>query len=147
MSTAPGLEVLLAERAITRVLYRYAQGVDRYRLEQVRACYWDDATDSHEPYFSGPVDDYVEWLSTVLPPLESISHQFTNVLIDVDLAGGAADAESYCLSALVPAGGAPRSMSCLRYLDRFERRGDEWRILRRELARDWQLSLPAQGTT
>src|SRR6185437_721561 len=52
--------VLLAERSITRVLHSYAHGYDQGRLDQVRACYWDDATDEHTDVFSGPVDDYVQ---------------------------------------------------------------------------------------
>jgi hypothetical protein len=138
--------VMLAERAITRVLHRYAQGVDRYRLEQVRSCYWDDATDEHLPHFSGPVNDYVGWLAQVLPALESISHQLTNIVIDVDVEAGTADVESYCLNALTagPAGGGPatRTLQCFRYVDRFERRSEGWRICRRRVARDWDWTLP-----
>jgi hypothetical protein len=135
------LALLRSERAITRVLHRYAQGVDRCRLAQIRSCYWDDAVDDHAPHFSGPVDDYVRWLGEALPPLESISHQLTNILIDVDLTTGTADVESYCLNSVIPkATGTTvpaRTFQCLRYLDGFERRGEEWRILRRRVARDW----------
>ena len=140
------LEMVLAERAFTRVLYRYAQGVDRFMLDQVRACYWDEATDSHLPHFEGPVDAYVAWLAEVLPPLASISHQLTNILIDVGRDGGSAEVESYCINALVPRA-AERTLQCFRYLDHFERRGGEWRILRRRLARDWAYVLPGQGMT
>ena len=34
------LELLLAERAIQRVLTSYSRGVDRYDFELVRSCYW-----------------------------------------------------------------------------------------------------------
>ena len=132
---------LLAERAITRVLHRYVQGVDRYRMAQVRACYWDDAVDSHAPHFEGPVDDYVRWLAEVLPAIAAISHQFTNILITAEPSTGTATVESYCLNALVPrpVDGVPsdRQLQCLRYLDRFERRHDEWRIAQRQVVRDW----------
>jgi hypothetical protein len=140
------LATMRAEHAITKVLHRYAQGVDRFRLKQVRDCYWDEATDAHLPHFSGPVDDYVAWLSEVLPPMECISHQVTNILIEVDLATNSATVESYCLNALVPRppAGEPaqRTLQCVRYLDRFERRGGEWRIRAREVARDWSWDLP-----
>jgi hypothetical protein len=110
-------------------------------MELVRSCYWDEATDSHAPAFEGNVDEYVHWLSEVLPGVESISHQFTNTVITADLAAGTASVESYCLNAVVPRaadGPTPaRQLQCLRYLDRFERRDDEWRILRREVVRDW----------
>jgi hypothetical protein len=112
----------------------------------VRACYWDEATDSHLPVFNGPVDDYVAWLAEVLPAMEWITHQLTNILIDVDLSANSATAESYCLNALVPhrLPGQPlqRTLQCVRYQDRFERRDGEWRILEREVARDWSWDLP-----
>jgi len=139
--------VMLAERAITRVLHLYAQGVDRFRLEQIRSCYWDEAIDDHQPHFTGPIDEYVPWLAQVLPALESISHQLTNILIDVDLRAGTAAVESYCLNSVLgppDAGATPtRTLQCLRYVDHFERRADEWRILQRRVERDWDWSLPA----
>jgi hypothetical protein len=140
-SSDEDIALLLAERSITRVLHRYAQGVDRYRMEQVRACYWNEATDSHQPHFVGGPDEYVRWLSEVLPALESISHQFTNILITAAPAAGTATVESYCLNAIVPRPGddisSSRQLQCLRYLDQFEQRGNEWRILQREVLRDW----------
>ena len=136
------LDLVVAERAITRVLNRYAQGVDRYLLDQVRACYWDDATDSHLPHFEGPVDDYVDWLAVALPPLRCISHQLTNILIDVDEDAGEAAVESYCLNALVTEAATAPTLQCFRYVDRFQRRDGEWRILRRTVARDWEWAVP-----
>jgi hypothetical protein len=143
------IAVMLVERAITRVLHRYAQGIDRHRLEQVRSCYWDDATDAHLPHFSGRVDEYIEWLARVLPPLDAISHQLTNFLIDVDVDAGTADVESYCLNALVvrsPGAATPtRTLQCFRYVDRFERRSGGWRIVHRRVARDWDWTLEVES--
>ena len=78
------LALVIAERAITRVLHRYVQGVDRSTLDKVRGCYWDKAIDSHADIFAGIPDEYVQWLSVVLPAIESISHQFTNLMITAD---------------------------------------------------------------
>jgi hypothetical protein len=137
------LASLLAERAITRLLHRYAQGVDRRDLAQVRSCYWDDATDSHPP-FSGSADQYVAWLAEVLEPVTVITHQMTNVLIDVDLEARSATSESYCFNVIVvrEAGGASerRTTQCLRYLDEMRLRNGEWRFLRRSIVRDWTQS-------
>lgn len=137
-----GLALLLAERAITRVLHRYAQGVDRFALAQVRSCYWDEATDAHLPLFEGPVDEYVRWLGEVLPAVAAISHQITNILIDVDLGAGRAEVEAYCLNGLVSGEPPETRIQCLRYLDRFERRDGEWRILERRVVRDWNRTIP-----
>lgn len=133
--SAAELDLLLAERAITRVLNRYAQGVDRRRFDQIRECYWPDGYDRHGS-FEGTVPDYVAWLEEVLPNLEVSSHQYTNVLIDVDLAAGAANSEAYCLNVNVfPDGTHMRSL--LRYLDTWQRRDGEWRIYERTVVKDW----------
>ncbi|HEV8295841.1 MAG TPA: nuclear transport factor 2 family protein [Acidimicrobiales bacterium] len=135
------LDVLLAERAITRVLHQYAHAVDRRLYPQIRACYWDDGYDDHTS-FSGTVPDYCAWLEEVLPQVDTSTHQFTNVLIDVDLAAGRATSEAYCLNVTVwgpRADGTARHLtSALRYLDSWARRGDEWRILNRRCVSDWR---------
>ena len=134
------LELVLAERAITRVLNRYAQGVDRRVFEQVAACYWADGSDNR---VEGSIADYVAWLREVLPNVATSTHQYTNVLIDVDLAAGIANSEAYCLNVSVfadaVAQGRTRLTTCLRYLDQWRCRDGEWRILRRVVVRDWAI--------
>jgi len=126
-----------AERAITRVLNRYAQGVDRRIFEQIEDCYWPDGYDEHGG-FSGTVPDYISWLRQVLPNVSVSSHQWTNVTIDADLGTGAAATEAYCLNVNVMATDPPQHMtSLLRYLDRWERRHGEWRIVHRKVVKDW----------
>jgi hypothetical protein len=144
--TAPGapaedpdvLEVIVAERAITRVLHRYAQGVDRREFGQIEECYWPDGRDNR---VDGSIADYVAWLRKVLPNVATSSHQYTNVLIDTDLVAGTAHSEAYCLNVSVfadpVAQGAERLTTCLRYLDEWVCRDGEWRILRRVVVRDW----------
>jgi hypothetical protein len=138
---APDVDVLLAERAITRVIHRYAQGVDRRRYPDVRACYWDDGYDEHEA-FAGTVPEYCAWLAEVLPKVDTSTHQFTNVLIDVDLDADRATSESYCLNVSVwgpqPDGTARFLTSGLRYLDEWQCRDGEWRIFNRRCVADWR---------
>jgi hypothetical protein len=132
------MEVVFAEREITRVLYRYAQGVDRRIFDQIAACYWPDGSDNR---VEGSIGDYIAWLREVLPNVATSTHQYTNVLIDVDLASGTATSEAYCLNASVfadpAAQGAARLTTVLRYLDEWQRRDDEWRIFARVVVRDW----------
>jgi hypothetical protein len=132
------LELVLAERAITRVLNRYAQGVDRRVFEQIADCYWPDGSDNR---VDGSIGDYVSWLREVLPNVATSTHQYTNVLIDVDLGASTAQSEAYCLNVSVfadpVAQGRHRLMTCLRYLDDWRCRDGEWRILHRVVVRDW----------
>jgi hypothetical protein len=132
------LDLVLAEREITRVLYRYAQGVDRRVFDQIESCYWPDGSDNR---VDGSIDDYVAWLREVLPNVAKSTHQYTNVLIDVDLASGTATSEAYCLNVSVfadpAAQGSARLTTVLRYLDEWDHREGEWRIVARVVVRDW----------
>jgi hypothetical protein len=134
------IELLLAERAIERVLTRYSRGVDRYDFDLVRSCYWPDGTDDHGS-FVGPVDDFIPFVRVALERFERTMHFLGNMLIEVDLAGDVARAETYCVAyhRFDDAAGHPTDMwAGLRYVDRFERRNGEWRIQSRVCAYEWR---------
>ena len=132
------------ERILTRLLLRYAHAVDRRDYDAIARCYWNDARDEHGS-FQGDAVAYVAWLREVLPNVAVSSHQFTNILVDVE-SPGVATSETYCLNVNVFAGrdGAvdTQTTSLLRYLDRFERRNGEWRIARRCVVTDWSRTDP-----
>jgi hypothetical protein len=134
------LKLLLAERAIQRVLTQYSRGVDRFDFEAVRACYWPDGTDDHGSFVGG-VDDFITFVQTSLLRFERTAHFLGNMLIDVDLAADLARAETYAVAfhRYADAAGHPTDMwAGLRYVDRFERRDGQWRIHRRVCAFDWR---------
>jgi len=133
------LAQMLAERAITKVLHKYVQGVDRRRFEQIEECYWPEAVDDHGA-FSGSIKDYIAWLKEVLPNMSVSSHNFTNILIDVDVAAGTAESETYSLNmGKMSAPPHDDHLAAIRYIDRWERRDTEWRIIHRKIERDWIL--------
>lgn len=142
------LEELLAERAITKVLLAYCQGVDRRAWEQIRDCYHSDAIDQHGAYV-GDADGLIAWLSKRHVNVLTSSHQLTNVSVTFSDNHRFARVESYCLSmqTVDPSSGDPfagtgdspvyvQVMS--RYVDTFEdREVGGWRILRRDCVFDW----------
>ncbi|HEU5265405.1 MAG TPA: nuclear transport factor 2 family protein [Jatrophihabitans sp.] len=141
------LDLLLAERAIHRALTRYSRGVDRFDFEAVRSCYWPDGTDDHGSFVGG-VDDFIVFVEKSLNRFERTAHFLGNMLIDVDLDGGVARAETYAVAfhRYQDADGTPTDMwAGLRYVDRFERRAGEWRIHRRVCAFDWRRTDPVLG--
>jgi hypothetical protein len=77
------IDVLLAERAIQRVLSTYARGVDRFDFEAVRTCYWPDGTDDHGSFVGG-ADDFIPFVETSLNRFERTNHFLGNILIYVD---------------------------------------------------------------
>lgn len=143
------LDILLAERAISRVILSYSRAVDRYDFAALADCYWPDATDDHGS-FAGSAPDFVAWNQEALARFDRTSHFLGNMLIDVDLGARRARAETYAVAhhRYTDAEGQLTDMTAgLRYVDLFEERSTEWRILERVIAYDWRRTDPAQGQT
>ena len=141
------LELLLAERAIARVLATYCRGADRFDLELMRSCYWPDGTDDHGS-FRGGVDDFIEFVGPALQRFGRTNHFLGTMLIDVDLTHDVARAETYAVAyhRFSAADGREMDMVAgLRYVDRFERRGSDWRIAARVCAFEWRRTDPVVG--
>jgi hypothetical protein len=134
---------LLDKDAIRDVLTRVSRGVDRLDPETLRGAYWPDAQ-VYSCFFDGPIEAFIGWLQSAFPLREiGASHNICNVKIDVD--GDTAWGETYFLGSSEnrPEGGEPfNNISSGRYLDRFEKRGDEWRIRQRTFVYEWTARLP-----
>jgi hypothetical protein len=125
--------------AIRDCLLRYTRGIDRADEDMLRSAYWPDATDSHCGFFSGSATEYidqaVENSATRCPTV----HIVTNEMIRIN--GSSAAVESYVYAIHVGMEfeeGVKRDViASARYLDKFERRDDEWRIAAREVTIDW----------
>jgi hypothetical protein len=135
---------LLSHHEISSALLRYCRGIDRLDLELVRSCYWPDATDSHGG-FSGTRDEFIAWVGKLLARFESTMHFVGNVLIEV--AGDAAVAETYAIAFHRSRDARPNLnlIVGVRYVDRFERRGGDWRIARRVCVTEWSRVDDAPG--
>jgi hypothetical protein len=142
IKTVTQLKDELADReAIRDCLYRYARAIDRSDADLLRTVYWPDATDAHLD-FSGNVEELIKW---VFPKLRGITHVhfMTNILIQLDGARAAVECYYYYGAFGVQIEGAARdSITGGRYLDRFERRSDEWRIAERLVITDWFREFP-----
>jgi hypothetical protein len=140
----PGLQELLDRQAIGDVVLRYCRGIDRLDLELVRACYHPDATDDHGG-FVGTRDEYLDWVAGMLDRFEGTMHVVANQLVELD--GDAARSETYGVAYHwgEPADDHRRNFTTgFRYVDRFERRGDEWRIAARVAVREWTHTVPPE---
>lgn len=146
----------LADRAeIQDVMYRWCRAVDRLDIEGIRGVFHPDAIDNHGPFVGG-VDALIAWLTERHRGIPFSMHLVSNILIE--FAGSdSALAETYIFAALRYSaegkaalaaftgglaggdGSATDSFSWARYIDRFERRGGEWRIARRTVAFDSSL--------
>ena len=138
--TTPTSQILseLADReAIRECLYRYSRGVDRLDADMVRSAYWPDCTDNHMG-FCGNAEEFIAWSFPIMGSMDQSQHFIMNTLIALD--GDKADVESYFYGfhrINTPDGAKNDVIGAGRYLDKLEKRGEEWRIMTRYVVTDW----------
>ncbi len=136
------LEHLLDREAIRECMVRYCRGIDRQDEAALRSAYWPDATDRHGPY-QGSASGFIDWaLEKLATQGERSVHNITNM--SITLRGTQAAVETYfmALQRDRDANGTAREVFLAgRYVDRFEKRGDEWRIAARTVVYDWMRPL------
>jgi hypothetical protein len=127
---------LLDKQAIIEVLYRYARGVDRSDRSVLETVYWPDAMDDHI-VFRGSGDALLDYLASAVSAMRT-AHRISNVLIEFETTA-IAHCESYVWAYHNMPVDAAREDVVFggRYLDRFEKRGPEWRIAHRQLVMDY----------
>ena len=137
---------LLAKDAISDAINRFARGADSADFELMRSVYWPEATDDHGN-FSGNALEFVEHARHVLKRFRKTMHFITNINVEF-WADGQADAQSYFYAYhehLPEQEGGPIMVTLVggRYLDRFEERNGEWRIIARVVTMDWNEHRPS----
>ncbi|MBW2424258.1 MAG: nuclear transport factor 2 family protein [Deltaproteobacteria bacterium] len=136
-----------AERAIGRVMLTYARAVDQLDFEALASCFHSDARIHYGDYFSGNLEEGLAFLERQLPRLGGTMHIFGPPWIELDLAAGRAECETYAVtSALYPPdeqGVQIQNVSGTRYLDRFEEREGRWAIVERRNMGVWRQNVPA----
>jgi hypothetical protein len=132
------VRALLDKQSITEVIYRFSRAADRGDLDLMARSYHSGATEDHGA-FAGPADDFMEWCRKGWESgvLVDSSHVVTNVLVELD--GDGAHVESYFLvhQTWKTRHGLLDDVYGGRYIDRFERRDGEWRIVMRRCVYDW----------
>ena len=126
MSFSP--EELSDIECIRNVGRRYSHALDRLDADGMRAVYWPDATDDHGPEFRGNAWDYVDVAMESHRRWDPSLHSLLNHLVELDPGGVTARGEIYCVAYLFEAARPVLHTWLGRYLDRYEKRGDEWRI-------------------
>lgn len=137
---------LLDREAIRECLYRYCRGVDRGDEIALRATYWNDATDRHGAY-QGTASGFCDWAMELLKTAGRMVHMIGNIMIE--LHGDRALAESYFHAVQEDRKTTDKPMEVVlygRYIDRFEKRGDEWKVAARTVVYDWSRTTPIEAT-
>ena len=128
---------LLDRDAITRCVVRLARGEDRRSAALIRSCWWPDARFDYGVH-SGDFETYLAWVVPGADAIKDTQHLLGQTHIELD--GTSARAETHVFSYHRVDGGAGDRDTCIggRYLDRFEQRNSEWRIIDRVMLYDWE---------
>jgi len=132
------LSRLVDERAIERVLHRYARSIDRADRDGIVSVFHPDAIDHHGGMDGTPEELAAYTIDSVHSRYAASAHYLTNITVDV--AGDLAFSEAYFIGMHLRTDGAGHQVIDWmggRYLDRFERRDGEWRIAERTVVQDW----------
>jgi ketosteroid isomerase-like protein len=130
------LTTLRDKEAIRDVIHRYCRGADRCDQQAFKDCYWEDGYDDHG-FYGGNGQGFADYVIPILKQVDSSIHAITNTIID--LKGDRAFCESQWSVVhrlKKPDGDFLDFWHQGRYLDIFEKRGGEWRILCRTITGD-----------
>ena len=131
------LHDLLDREAIRECVFLYCRGIDRADEDALRASYWPDATDSHGAY-RGPASGFIDAALHKLRESSRMIHHVGN--LSIELRGSQAAVETYFLAwqrDRDAQGAEQETFLAGRYVDRFEKRGAEWRVAARVVVYDW----------
>jgi SnoaL-like domain len=126
----PTIDQLVSIEACREAARRYSYGIDRLDVDVMKSAYWPDAIDDHGRFVGNAwefcdrvVASHTVWAWTM--------HTIFNHRVEIEPAGERARGEAYAVCYLFRDETRERSTFYGRYLDTYERRNDEWRILHR----------------
>lgn len=130
------LQAFLAREKIRDRIARVARGEDRRDREILGACFWPEASCDFG-IFAGSFDEYLAWVVPGSPAVVLTQHSLGQILID--MAGDTARAETHVTAYHRVNMGTEERDTIIggRYLDVLEKRGGDWRIMRRVMLYDW----------
>lgn len=143
MTSEADLTTLMDREAIREAVFRYCRGIDRLDEAALRASYWPDATDSHGAY-KGSASGFIDVAMPKLRESGRMIHHVGN--LSIELRGSQAAVETYFLAWQRDRGAdgvEQETFLAGRYVDRFEKRGSEWRVAARVVVYDWVQPLGA----
>jgi SnoaL-like domain len=126
------------KQALYELVVKYCRAIDRCDEDLFLSVFHDDALLDPGHTFAGTPKEFVEYLNSAgrwSPGKRErrIQHAVSNSLFDV--VGDVAYGETYVEVREIVDG--ERFAVVARYIDRYERRGGDWRIARRRVVRDF----------
>ncbi len=130
MNLTPTLDQLLAIEACREAARRYSYGIDRLDGEVMKSAYWPDGIDEHG-HFVGNAWEFCDRVVSSHGKWTWTMHTIFNHRVEIDPDGEHARGEVYNISYLFNETDRRLATWYGRYLDAYERRGEEWRIQHR----------------
>lgn len=134
------LQRLLDKQEILELSHRYCRAADRHDYAELAKLYHEDAIEDHGSFFNGLAKDFLKQMPAIQESMQILHHNITtaNIFFDDDkpniaegeiyvLAFHQVKTETDLIDLLV--GG--------RYLDKYEKRDDQWRFSFRTIVADW----------
>ena len=133
---------MLDRRDIEALMCTYMRSLDRRLFDELRQIFHDDSVVDVGGLFNGTGSQYAVHASNFLAACESTHHQLGQMSIRLD--GLVATGESYFTAyhKIVGNGVASDLIVAGRYKDKFENRGNGWRISSRIIVTDWSSTRP-----
>lgn len=154
------LEADVADMAVYESIWeaelRYTRGLDRHDLDLERSVFWPEAAISYSTLVK--LDDIDTWANVAHANNAGHQHHVTGLTLDVD--GDTAHEEGYILYSSDPkrdkaldvpgratpgriVAGSLATLGTGRYVNRYERRGGDWRMIVHEYVHDISMRLEA----
>ena len=145
MTRDPALQSLLDKQAIAEVIARYSRTLDWLDDQGQASCYWPDAAIDYG-FFKGTATDFLPVVMQIERASQRRWHMLSGLAIRLDTATHAST-ECYGQATGVRDNDGVWTGTIYggRYLDEFEKRGEEWRIIKRNYLMDWSMPLGIQN--
>jgi ketosteroid isomerase-like protein len=131
------LQEMIDEFQLRKLVNAYCRAVDRGDFARLRILYHPDAVDAHGDFSEGTADDFLDQLAAAHPYIRSMQHNITTM--NFAISGRAAEGEIYTI-AIHTLAGKGRDVDLVvggRYLDKYEKRDDAWKLIERTIVTDW----------
>lgn len=145
MSRDPALQELLDKQAIADVITRYSRTLDWLDDEGQTTCFWPDAAIDYA-FFRGSAADFIPVVMRIERASQRRWHMLSGLAIRLQ-PPSRASTECYGIATGVRNNDGVWTGNIYggRYLDEFEKRGEEWRISKRDYVMDWSMPLGVQN--
>ena len=137
MSRVELSQELLDEFQLRKLVHGYCRAVDRGDIERLKDLYHDDAVDAHGEFSAGTVDAFLHELAASRRHIKAMQHNITTV--NFVIARDTAEGEIYTIAVHTLAG-RDHDLDLViggRYLDKYEKRDNIWKIAQRLVVTDW----------